>query len=106
MTRNPETGAISLPEDRPGLCHLDPTRWSSFRVSAFQHLGDRKTQEDRYLIAPSVPSESLGNPAVFGIFDGTVGDFASDNAKDIVVPTLLEVARKWNITKDAADADL
>lgn len=30
-------------------------------------------------------------PAVFGIFDGTVGDFASDNVKDIVVPTLLEL---------------
>jgi len=91
-------GAMEIPTEHPGYAELPTMRFeqTKFQVSAFQHMGDRRTQEDRYLIVPRLPVEhnSLDldtPPAVFGIFDGTVGDFASDNVKDIVVPTLLEL---------------
>jgi len=91
-------GAMEIPTVHHGYAELAPMRFeqTKFQVSAFQHMGDRRTQEDRYLIVPRLPVEPDARdgdapPAVFGIFDGTVGDFASDNVKDIVIPTLLEL---------------
>jgi len=68
----------------------------NFTVSLFQSIGDRQTQEDRFLVAPDLESgrASAGNGtcAMFGVFDGTVGDFASDNVQDLVMPALLSSA--------------
>jgi protein phosphatase len=80
-----------------------PTRFpgSPFIVSMFQHMGDRRTQEDRYTVAPNIlPSAARAsggnqNASFLGVFDGTVGDFTSDNVKDIILPKLLESAG-WN----------
>jgi len=63
---------------------------TNFTVSAFQHMGDRKTQEDRFTVVPQVEPERGLPCSFFGVFDGTVGDFASENVKEIVVPKLLE----------------
>mmetsp|Transcript_87555 Transcript_87555/g.271108 ORF Transcript_87555/g.271108 Transcript_87555/m.271108 type:complete len:342 (-) Transcript_87555:215-1240(-) len=74
-------GKEEIPPTRPG---------TPFTVSAFQHMGDRKTQEDRFTVVPHLDPGSRTPCAFFGVFDGTVGDFASDNVKDLVVPKLLE----------------
>lgn len=83
----------------PGEEVLNPQRYgpAGLTISAFQHKGDRRTQEDRYVVVPHLewgtPRQvrMSGPPsAFFGIFDGTVGDFASENAKELVIPTLLE----------------
>lgn len=54
-------------------------------VSAYQHLGDRKSQEDRFVVA-----SWDRNRALFGVFDGTVGDFASDNVMKLAAKTLIQ----------------
>ncbi|CAD7949229.1 unnamed protein product [Amoebophrya sp. A25] len=50
-------------------------------------IGGRKNQEDRFVVCPKVVSH-MDNVAFLGVFDGTVGDFASDTVKDLVVPNL------------------
>jgi protein phosphatase len=89
-----EFGVIQVPPVAPGFAELLPTRFedTKFRVSMLQHMGDRRTQEDRFCIVPILDKKASEpeSPAFFGVYDGTVGDFASDNVKDIVVPTLLE----------------
>ncbi|CAK9007766.1 Hypothetical protein SCF082_LOCUS9596, partial [Durusdinium trenchii] len=61
-----------------------------YSVAVHQSIGDRKTQEDRYTLVPRLdPSLDVAN-SFFGVFDGTVGDFASHTVKDLVVPKLLE----------------
>merc|ERR1719265_1047010 len=59
-------------------------------VSTFQHMGDRKTQEDRFKVVPTMEVIDSKSCAFFGVFDGTVGDFASDTVKDLVIPKLKE----------------
>jgi len=56
-------------------------------VSLHTIMGRRKTQEDRFLICPKL-SNKIKNVSIFGVFDGTVGDFASDTVKDLVVTHL------------------
>jgi hypothetical protein len=54
-------------------------------------LGARKTQEDRITICRTlVPNRC--DCHLFAVFDGTVGDFVSDSAKDLIVGTLLETS--------------
>lgn len=91
---------VSLP---PGCAEIPPTRFAGlpFTVSAFQHMGDRKTQEDRFTVAPVLDPESKNPCAFFGVFDGTVGDFASENVKDIIVQKLQE-SPNWQSLRDAA----
>jgi len=43
---------------------------------------------DRFVVAPCL--ENRSKQSFFGVFDGTVGDFASENVKDLVIPKLLE----------------
>lgn len=69
-------------------------------VCAYQSIGDRKTQEDRYTIVPCLdPTLDVPN-SFFGVFDGTVGDFASNSVKDLVVPKLLE-SPSWKAFRQA-----
>lgn len=67
-----------------------PGTGRNYAVAAYQNIGDRKTQEDRYTLVPRLdPGLDVVN-SFFGVFDGTVGDFASHTVKDLVVPKLLE----------------
>mmetsp|Transcript_80824 Transcript_80824/g.210531 ORF Transcript_80824/g.210531 Transcript_80824/m.210531 type:complete len:431 (+) Transcript_80824:48-1340(+) len=81
----------------PGSSELLPVRCpgTGWAVSFFQHMGDRKTQEDRFAVVPNLEFDGRTPVSFFGVFDGTVGDFASDNVKDLVVPKLLESPSWW-----------
>lgn len=54
---------------------LLPTKFSFITVCSNTHIGRRKNQEDRIVIAPSLMNGEL---AFFGIFDGTVREHASE----------------------------
>jgi len=86
----------------PGSCEILPMRWpgSNWTVCAYQAMGDRKTQEDRFCVAPSLELDGRTECAFFGVFDGTVGDFASENVKELVLPKLLESA-SWRALRQA-----
>lgn len=88
----PKVGAAGGGKLGFGCAEIPPTRVprAGLTVSAFQHIGDRKTQEDRFTIVPTLEPESRSSCSFFGVFDGTVGDFASENVKDLVIPKLLE----------------
>eukprot|EP00928_Gymnodinium_smaydae_P018937 TRINITY_DN17215_c0_g3_i5.p2 TRINITY_DN17215_c0_g3~~TRINITY_DN17215_c0_g3_i5.p2 ORF type:complete len:397 (-),score=94.91 TRINITY_DN17215_c0_g3_i5:243-1433(-) len=93
--------ALQANRINPGGAEIPLTRFNGlpFSVCMFQHMGDRKTQEDRYLLVPKVDNDrNMGPSSFFGVFDGTVGDFASENVKDLVVPKLLESAT-WKALK-------
>lgn len=64
-----------------------------WQVSAAQNIGNRRTQEDRYCICPRLVT-GRDECSFFGVFDGTVGDFASENIKDIIVPELMK-SQNW-----------
>eukprot|EP00929_Paragymnodinium_shiwhaense_P047264 TRINITY_DN23970_c0_g2_i1.p1 TRINITY_DN23970_c0_g2~~TRINITY_DN23970_c0_g2_i1.p1 ORF type:complete len:428 (-),score=123.15 TRINITY_DN23970_c0_g2_i1:379-1662(-) len=84
----------------PGFCKipLHKPGGTPFRVSVFQHMGDRKTQEDRFVVAPSLPTVSRHSLcSFFGVFDGTVGDFASENIRKLAIPKLLEAAQRHQV---------
>mmetsp|Transcript_6484 Transcript_6484/g.13355 ORF Transcript_6484/g.13355 Transcript_6484/m.13355 type:complete len:383 (+) Transcript_6484:132-1280(+) len=87
-----EFGVVVATQLNAGCMQITPTRFpgTPFIVSAFQHMGDRRTQEDRFTVVPTLEPECRSPCAFFGVFDGTVGDFASDNVKDLVIPKLLE----------------
>jgi len=74
---------------------------SGLTFSCFSHIGNRKTQEDRYVACGDCiePKKS----AFFGVFDGTVGDFASENVKEIMVRTLLQQP-SWKELAEASKA--
>eukprot|EP00386_Alphamonas_edax_P000940 GDKI01002815.1.p1 GENE.GDKI01002815.1~~GDKI01002815.1.p1 ORF type:complete len:107 (-),score=8.33 GDKI01002815.1:9-329(-) len=67
---------------------LLPTSYQKFIVSCSTNIGSRRYQEDRFTICPTLV-KGRDDCAFFGVFDGTVGDFASDNVKDLVVPHLV-----------------
>ncbi|CEM13816.1 unnamed protein product [Vitrella brassicaformis CCMP3155] len=67
---------------------IPPTEYPRFALSVFTTIGGRKYQEDRFTICPNL-IEGRDNSAFFGVFDGTVGDFASENVKDLVIPHLI-----------------
>ena len=70
---------------------LEPTAFPRWVVSCQQHIGRRRSQEDRLVLCPQLRDDSS---AFFGIFDGTVGDFASENIKGLVLPHLLR-SERW-----------
>eukprot|EP00922_Rhytidocystis_sp_ex-Travisia-forbesii_P038459 GHVS01057290.1.p1 GENE.GHVS01057290.1~~GHVS01057290.1.p1 ORF type:complete len:349 (+),score=53.40 GHVS01057290.1:215-1261(+) len=76
--------------EMPTTSHLpmEPTRFPNFELSIYTDIGGRKYQEDRFAFSPTLlPNRK--DCAFFGVFDGTVGDFASDTVKSLVVPHLL-----------------
>mmetsp|Transcript_99903 Transcript_99903/g.158088 ORF Transcript_99903/g.158088 Transcript_99903/m.158088 type:complete len:334 (-) Transcript_99903:58-1059(-) len=80
-----------------------------FSVSLSQCIGDRKTQEDRYLMVPTLDpahAKDLGyNISLFGVFDGTVGDFASDNVTELVLKSLLSSSSFAEFQRDRSRQD-
>lgn len=67
---------------------MPPTDFGAFQVSVETDIGGRKHQEDRFTVCPALVARRK-DTAFFGVFDGTVGDFASESVKDLVVPHLL-----------------
>jgi len=75
------------------------------RVWTSQHIGNRPNQEDRFVVAPKLMEQSNPSPcSMFGVFDGTVGDFASEVASTLFVPTLLQ-SSSWDSLRDAQTSD-
>lgn len=81
----------------------------SLTCSMFQAMGDRKTQEDRCTLVPKFPDAGKYQAqagkygqAFFGVFDGTVGDFASENVRCLAVQTLSGL-QKWNEVRSKKD---
>lgn len=76
--------------DVPETIHtpMEPTSYPRFEVSIYTDIGGRKHQEDRFTFCPELV-KGRDDCAFFGVFDGTVGDFASENVKDLVVPQLV-----------------
>jgi len=91
----------------PVCMEIPPTRCAgtTWTVSAFQHMGDRRTQEDRFTIVPNLEPEGRMPSSFFGVFDGTVGDFASDNVKDLVIPKLME-SPSWQALRSVSASRL
>ncbi|KAL8446650.1 hypothetical protein Emag_004657 [Eimeria magna] len=67
---------------------MGPTDYGPFQVSVETNIGGRKHQEDRFTVCPRLVG-NRNDVAFFGVFDGTVGDFASETVKDLVVPHLV-----------------
>lgn len=69
--------------------HIIPvTNFKTFQCAVYSDIGGRKCQEDRFVICPEL-IKNRNDSALFGVFDGTVGDFASDTVKSLVVPHLI-----------------
>jgi len=87
-----QAGRVMGTQVNPSCTVIAPMRCprAAWTVSAYQHIGDRKTQEDRLTVVPSLDADGRTPCSFFGVFDGTVGDFASDNVKELVIPKLLE----------------
>ncbi|EAN31762.1 Protein phosphatase 2C family protein [Theileria parva strain Muguga] len=80
---------------------IDFEDFGFFAVSAHTDIGNRKSQEDRFLIVPN-----LGNDrhkiSFFGVFDGTVGHFSSDTIQRIIIRHLTE-SPAWDNLMAALD---
>ena len=70
---------------------LRPTAYPKWVLSCHQHIGRRKAQEDRFALCPALYDQGS---AFFGVWDGTVGDFASHNIRSLVLPHLL-ASKHW-----------
>lgn len=63
-----------------------PKRIGPLLVSAYTHIGKRNNQEDRFVVAPNLQNSEY---AFFGVFDGTVKEFASDFVSKSILDCLL-----------------
>ncbi|XP_953075.1 serine/threonine protein phosphatase 2C, putative [Theileria annulata] len=68
---------------------LDYEDYGFFSVSAHTDIGNRKSQEDRFLIVPNLGNDRH-NISFFGVFDGTVGHFSSETIQKIIIRHLTE----------------
>jgi serine/threonine protein phosphatase PrpC len=79
--------------DIHGICSYD-------NVFAYTHIGGRAAQEDRFVISSgrlaltAKNGDAINDCLLAGVFDGTVGDFASENVQYLVVDALLR-SRGW-----------
>ncbi|CAE8615336.1 unnamed protein product [Polarella glacialis] len=62
------------------------TEFPRWDVGIQQTIGGRRTQEDRFAVCPHLHEESAG---FFGVWDGTVDDFAADQIRFLVLPAVL-----------------
>lgn len=66
---------------------LPPTKFGPVTLTSFTHIGKRVNQEDRFINAPQLLN---GEYAFFGVFDGTVKEFAAEFVHQTVLDCLLE----------------
>lgn len=85
----------AIPSVLHWMVHPFPFNSPFFCISFFKRpydllrsAGNRRTQEDRCIFCSQL-IEGRDDTGFFGVFDGTVGDFASDNVKHLVVPHLI-----------------
>lgn len=71
---------------------LSMQRYPIGEISIYTDIGGRKAQEDRLTFCPALKGRE--DCCLIGVFDGTVGDFASDHVKDYVVPHLVS-SHSW-----------
>lgn len=93
VVQTDQCGRVVATPVTPVCTLIPPTRCprAAWTVSSYQHIGDRRTQEDRFVVVPSLLDPDGRTPcSFFGVFDGTVGDFASENVKELVIPKLNE----------------
>lgn len=87
---------------------IEPTDLGKCEISVYTDIGGRKAQEDRVTVCPAL-CPGRDDCAFFGVFDGTVGDFASETVKDLVVPHLV-ASPDWQkavkILKEGSEEDL
>ncbi|XP_026192364.1 probable protein phosphatase 2C 34 [Cyclospora cayetanensis] len=85
-----QQAATAAAAELPRTLHqpMPPTNYGPFEISVETNIGGRKHQEDRFTVCPALLA-GRNDVAFFGVFDGTVGDFASDSVKDLVVPHLV-----------------
>jgi serine/threonine protein phosphatase PrpC len=82
----PTNNGLGINTIKPHKCEKE-----KFTCCMFQHIGDRKTQEDRFVVAPELTlgtAKPSHRQSFFGVFDGTVGDLASETAKCIALKKL------------------
>lgn len=65
---------------------LPPTQFGPLTVNTWTHIGKRPNQEDRYVVAPGLCN---GEYAFFGVFDGTVKEFAAEFVHRAVLDCLV-----------------
>jgi len=65
---------------------IRPTRFGPLTCTSYTHIGKRPNQEDRFVVAPNFLG---GEYAFFGVFDGTVKEFAAEYVHQIVLDCLL-----------------
>ena len=68
-----------------------PTAYPWGKLSCAQHVGRRRTQEDRFSVCQQLRPDDP-HSVFLGVWDGTVGDFASDQVMSLVLPHTLETA--------------
>lgn len=61
---------------------IAPTRANNMVLTASTHMGKRKNQEDRFVVAPFLLSGEL---MFFGVFDGTVQEHAAEYVKNNII---------------------
>ena len=79
---------------------IPPTSYPSWVVSCARDIGGRKTQEDRFALCPQLGDDKTG---FFGIWDGTVGDFAAERIQRLVLPEVLR-SKHWASFQAQAEA--
>lgn len=65
---------------------VPPKRVGPLVISTYTHIGKRNNQEDRFVVSPQIYN---GEYAFFGVFDGTVKEYASDFIHKNILDCLL-----------------
>eukprot|EP00920_Eleutheroschizon_duboscqi_P039361 GHVT01094742.1.p2 GENE.GHVT01094742.1~~GHVT01094742.1.p2 ORF type:complete len:344 (+),score=56.68 GHVT01094742.1:4373-5404(+) len=74
----------------PAFHHIIPgTNYGFVEAAVHTDIGGRKHQEDRCCVCPKLLKDR-DDCGFFGVFDGTVGEFASDTVKELVIPHLVD----------------
>ena len=80
-----------------------PTAFPWGKLSCAQHMGRRRTQEDRFSVSACLRQDDPRS-VFLGVWDGTVGDFASDQVMSLVLPHTLGSAAWREYAGKAAPA--
>jgi serine/threonine protein phosphatase PrpC len=84
-----QMACTSIVYSTPFSCKLS----DKTRACAATRIGSRPTQEDRFVFVERLDDDKIGG-VLLGVFDGTVGDFASETVHKIIVVNLLK-SQNW-----------
>jgi len=77
------------------------SKYYTWQLAISQNLGGRRTQEDRFAVCPFLGN---WNNAFFGLWDGTVDDFAAEQVRKLLLPNLM-ASSGWAAYEAESDAD-